>query len=64
MPEMVCKETKIKQGCILIFSCSCFLEKAVLGENPCGSRSQHTSSLWKNSPAATSLGTLEHSQLP
>ena len=34
MPEIVCKETNIKRDCILIFSCSCFLEKAVLGENP------------------------------
>ena len=66
MPEIVCKEMENKTGLYSnIFRALVFLEKAVLGENSSGSRCQHTSSLWKcNSPVATPLGTLEHSQFP
>ena len=48
MPEIVCKETKNKKGLYSnIFVLLFFLEKAVLSENPSGSRCPHTSSLWK-----------------
>ena len=47
MPQKICKETKNKTGLFSNIFVLLFLEKAVLGENPSGSRSQHTSSLWK-----------------